>query len=194
MGICACGGGRDQVAGRGSDHCDQHVRMEAVDDVSADALCGLMQDNGQCQRVRTSLIANRGKRIYARWRARPVDCDLAGSAKAMQRFTIEFGNAEMDVANRYAEDLADAIRELGEIRVERTRADATSQDLGSLLVLLLGTPSVTALAHGLAIWLRRNSGATIEITGPDGRSAVLKNVTSSDAPAILQRLINPHGE
>jgi len=112
----------------------------------------------------------------------------------MQRFTIEFGNAEMDVANRYAEDLADAIRELGEIRVERTRADATSQDLGSLLVLLLGTPSVTALAHGLAIWLRRNSGATIEITGPDGRSAVLKNVTSSDAPAILQRLINPHGE
>ncbi len=105
-----------------------------------------------------------------------------------QTLTIRFPEATVWQANKYAQDLGDGLQELSGIGVERRRERDDTQDFGATLVLVLGTTSITALAHGLAKWLRRNSGAKVEITTADGRKALLDNLDSSDVPAIVKAI------
>jgi hypothetical protein len=47
--------------------------------------------------------------------------------------------------------------------VKRVRETPDSMDFGASLAVILGTAAVTALARGIATWMARNSGVTVEI-------------------------------
>jgi hypothetical protein len=100
-------------------------------------------------------------------------------------FVITFPEASIAQANRYAADLAAAIRELDEeVQVEQKRDRQDTQDFGATLAIILGTASVTAVAKGISAWLARQSGAKIQISA-DG-SVIASNLDSRDAARIAE--------
>jgi hypothetical protein len=102
---------------------------------------------------------------------------------------ITFLDTTAGEANAWAGDLETELQQLDGIRIRRRRQRKDTQDFGATLVLALGTASVTALAHGIASWLRRNSGAAIEITADDGSRYKFTNLNSRDA-AVIAKAIN----
>jgi len=105
-----------------------------------------------------------------------------------QTLVVTFPDSTLNQANKYAQALQDDLKQLSGISVERRRERDDTQDFGATLVLVLGTASITALAKGLATWLRRSSGAKIEITMPDGRKVKASNLESPDAAVIAKAM------
>jgi hypothetical protein len=100
-------------------------------------------------------------------------------------FIIRFPDVSAADANRYAADLGETLQELERgVVVERQRDRPEAQDFGGALLLVLGTASVTAIANGIAAWLRRHSGARIQIDS-DG-AVVATNLNSQDAAKIAE--------
>jgi len=68
-------------------------------------------------------------------------------------------------AGRLAQDLEQQLNETEaavEVSLQREREE--SQDFGTTLVLVFGTPVAIALARGVSNFLQRNAGASIRIT------------------------------
>jgi hypothetical protein len=77
---------------------------------------------------------------------------------------IIFPDASLAEGNRLASSLADAVRDLDpNIVTERRRDRPDTQDFGAGLAIILGTAAAREVAKGIAAWLKRNSGAVIEI-------------------------------
>lgn len=66
--------------------------------------------------------------------------------------------------------------EVPEARVSRHREDPLAMDFGATLAIVLGSSSVTALATGLAAWLRRRQDARLQLrrTHSDGTVVELR--------------------
>lgn len=74
-------------------------------------------------------------------------------------------------AQMMAGDLCDFLAiEAAGARVTRHREDPLAMDFGATLAIILGSSSVTALATGLAAWLRRRQDAHLQLRRrhPDG--------------------------
>ena len=100
-------------------------------------------------------------------------------------FVISFPGVSTAEANRFAAELASAIRATDrDVRVEQKRDRPDTQDFGATLAIILGTASVTAVAHGVESWLARHSGAKIQIN-KDG-TVVASNLDSRDAAKIAE--------
>lgn len=103
-------------------------------------------------------------------------------------YIIQFPGAETADANVYAGQLREAILDATpEVSVKTQRADKNAQDLGSTLILLLGTPAVIVLAKALGDWLRLQHSVSVDIKTPDG-SYVAKNITAKDASKLASLL------
>jgi len=101
---------------------------------------------------------------------------------------LSFAGATADDRSRYAADLKEFLADLDPaLQLERRRERPDAQDFGSTLVLVLGTTAVTALAHGVASWLRRNSGAKITVRKSTGE-LVAEGLDSRDAARIVEAL------
>ncbi|MER8185253.1 hypothetical protein [Kitasatospora sp. NPDC094015] len=87
---------------------------------------------------------------------------------------VGVSRAEQDAA---ADELTESLAERAPALVAtRVKPDGLTQDAGTVLAVVLGSSSVTALATGLASWLRRRSefrlvlkrrrrnGETVEVT------------------------------
>lgn len=101
------------------------------------------------------------------------------------QFVIAFTEVSPADANRYAADLAETLHSVHQnvkVTQERTRPD--TQDAGTILTIVLGAASVTAVAKGIAAWLARHSGARIQISA-DG-SVLATNLDSRDAARIAE--------
>jgi hypothetical protein len=100
-------------------------------------------------------------------------------------FTLTFPGASAAEANRYASDLAAAVRDADrDVKVEQKRDRPDTQDLGMTLQIILGSASVTAIARGVSFWLARHAGARIQIE-KDG-SVIASNLDSRDAARIAE--------
>jgi hypothetical protein len=102
-----------------------------------------------------------------------------------QELTVVFEGASPGDAAILAQDLEQQLHEdvpTAKIRHEKSRAD--SQDFGSTLVLLFGTPVAITLARAVISFLQRNSGASITITSAG--TIVAKNLDSTDAAKIAE--------
>jgi hypothetical protein len=100
-------------------------------------------------------------------------------------FIITFPDTSRAEANQYASDLAATLRDLpGGIVVEQRRDREDTQDFGATLAVVLGTASATAIAQGVAAWLKRHSGASITINR-DGE-VTGNNLNSQDAARIAE--------
>src|SRR5213592_2973799 len=94
-------------------------------------------------------------------------------------FMVRFpGSSDAD-ANVLARSFADYVKEEippdSDFSAEPKRAKPGTQDFGATVVLILGTTAVTALAKGIAAWLKGHTGTTMEIVTPRG-AVVVRNV------------------
>jgi len=107
---------------------------------------------------------------------------------AKQTYIIEIGGVSPADANRYAEELGDALRgATSEVEVEQRRADRNAQDFGATLVLILGTPVAVVLAKAFRDWINRRDNARLRFKTPEGE-ILIENVTAKDMHKILELL------
>jgi hypothetical protein len=102
-----------------------------------------------------------------------------------QTYTITFKNASGEIAARYATELKNALLDAtSDLKVDLRRANAHTQDFGSTLVLVLGTPAVLAVATAIGDWLKLRHSVIIDIE-KDGHVHA-ENITSKDALRLAE--------
>ena len=107
-------------------------------------------------------------------------------------YIITFKNVSGEIASRYATELKNTLLDTTlDIEVDQRRGNARSQDFGSTLVLVLGTPAVLAVATAIGDWLKLRHSVIIDIE-KDGRIHA-ENITSKDALRLAE-LLQPKGE
>ena len=107
-----------------------------------------------------------------------------------QTYIITFDTASAAEANHYAEELRQALLDASpDIEVQRRRDDPRTQDFGSTLVLLLGTPAAAATVTAISNWLARRNRASITIKRAD-EQIVVQNITSKKVGELAQLLFN----
>ncbi|HTF69625.1 MAG TPA: hypothetical protein VK638_43790 [Edaphobacter sp.] len=99
--------------------------------------------------------------------------------------TISFPGVSDAQANQLANSLHPVLREIDRaLTVEKRKINPESQDGGATLAIILGSAAIAQLAKGIAAWLARNSGTTIEIKAPDGTSVTIKHGGSDTAQTV----------
>ncbi len=107
-----------------------------------------------------------------------------------QTYIITFDTASSAEANHYAEELRQALLDASpDVEVHRRRDDPRTQDFGSTLVLLLGTPAAAATITAISNWLARRNQASITIKRAD-EQIVVQNITSKKVGELAQLLFN----
>lgn len=85
-----------------------------------------------------------------------------------QSYRITFHDVSSADANRYAEELREILRDASpDVSVERKREHPSTQDFGTTLILVLGTPAAVAIARAIGNWLALRRG-TISIERENG--------------------------
>jgi len=109
-----------------------------------------------------------------------------------QSYMITFDDVSPADANRYADELSDALLDAtADITVQRRPDVPRAQDFGATLVLLLGTPVAVALAKTITTvignWLQLRQGQGISVTVKTAdRQMSIKNMTSEHATQLVQ--------
>lgn len=106
-----------------------------------------------------------------------------------QTYIVTFHGISSADANRYAEELRNALLDAtSEITVQRRRVDPQTQDFGSTLILILGTPAVVATAAAVGNWLKLRTSASLTIEIP-GKRVIAQNINSKDAARLVELLL-----
>jgi hypothetical protein len=108
----------------------------------------------------------------------------------MHNVVLSLEGVDSAEANRLVQGLQDDLERIDPtIKIQRRKPQADTQDFGTTLVLLFGTPVAIALANGIAGFLKRHSGASITIS-TDG-AVVARNLNSEDAAKIATAFGRP---
>lgn len=103
---------------------------------------------------------------------------------------IRFPRASGAEADAYANDLGKALSDLEEhLKVEQQGTPVEAQDRDPALVIILGAVSMIALANGIAAWLERHHGVSLQISR-DGSSVITSNLDSGNAKRLTDFLGN----
>jgi Effector Associated Constant Component 1 len=103
-------------------------------------------------------------------------------------YLITFDEVSLAEANRYIEELRQfLLNTVSDLNVTQMRADPRNQDLGAILVAVLGTSSITLLARALGDWLQRRHGVGITIK-TDKSEIIASNLTAKDAVKLVELL------
>jgi hypothetical protein len=105
-----------------------------------------------------------------------------------QTYLIKFDHVSAADANHYAHELRDSLLDASsDIQAYQRRDDSRTQDVGSTLVLVLGTPAVIAIAKAIGDWLKLRNSASLTIE-KDGQ-VIAKNLTSKDALKLAELML-----
>jgi len=97
---------------------------------------------------------------------------------------ISFPDTDTSEANKLASDLQNEIEELGTpVELKRVRDPTDTLDFGATLAIVLAAPTVTALAKGIAAWMKR-TGTSVTLKVGD-KDVVVKNVDSESLPGVM---------
>jgi len=109
-----------------------------------------------------------------------------------QSYLITFDDVSPADANRYADELSNALLDAtADIIVQRRRDNPHAQDFGATLVLLLGTPTAVSLAKTITtvignwLQLRQGQGVSVTVKTAD-RQISIKNMTGEQATKLVQ--------
>ncbi len=89
----------------------------------------------------------------------------------MDQYThvIKFKNVSDAEAAQYAEELRDFLLDAtADVEAKKRRDDPYTQDLGTTLVLVLGTPAAVAVAEAIGNWLALRRGTITIKRGENG--------------------------
>ena len=105
-------------------------------------------------------------------------------------YVISFDDVSPADASRYADELSNALLDATvDITIQRRRDDPRTQDFGTTLALILGTPTAAALAKTAATvignWLKMRTSASLTVKTPAGH-IILRNVTSKQAAELAR--------
>lgn len=104
-------------------------------------------------------------------------------------FLIDVHASTPGEASRMADELRTMLLNVDEdISVRRLRRDQQTQDFGSTLVLVLGTPTVVAVATALGNWLQSRDSASLNIEEPDHKLH-LQNISRKDAVRLGEMML-----
>jgi len=105
-----------------------------------------------------------------------------------QAYIITFDDVSVADANRYAEELRQALLDSSsEVQVHRQRGDPHTQDFGTALVLTLGTPAAVAIARVIGNWLvLRRGSINIETKKGEVTKITATNLTNEAQLKILE--------
>ena len=107
-----------------------------------------------------------------------------------QTYIITFDDVSAADANRYAEELRQALLDASsEVQVHRRRDDPHTMDFGTTLVLLLGTPVAAEVITAIGNWLALRNRASITVKRAD-EQIVIQNITSKKAAELATLLLN----
>jgi hypothetical protein len=108
-----------------------------------------------------------------------------------QQFEISFEDCLPGDAAGFAQALGADIREFAPaVAVELKKERMDSQDFGTTLVVLFGTPVAITLARAVGAFLQRHSGASIKIS--KSGEVIARNLDSSDAARIAEAFAGKH--
>jgi hypothetical protein len=117
----------------------------------------------------------------------------SGQDRMEEGYVVRFPKSDDATGNMQARDLADFLRDElpldAGVKATPQRANPEAQDFGATLVLILGTAAVTAVAKGIAAWLKGHTGVTMEIATTTGH-VIVKNVESKSAAEIAQAFVD----
>jgi hypothetical protein len=106
-----------------------------------------------------------------------------------QMYIITFKNVSFADANRYAEELRNALLDANDdIEVQRRRDNSHTQDIGSTLVIVLGTPAAVGVVNAISDWLKLRHNASLTIESDDKRIHV-ENISSKNAAELTKILL-----
>ena len=106
-----------------------------------------------------------------------------------QTYTITFENVSSADANRYAEELRNALLDASDgVEVQRRRDNPRTQDVGSTLVLVLGTPAVVTVVKAIGDWLKLRHNASLTVETADKHIHV-ENISSKNAAELARILL-----
>lgn len=106
-----------------------------------------------------------------------------------QTYFLSFEGASASEANRYAEELRDALLDASdELAVQRQRENPLAQDLGAALALIMGTPAFVAAVQAIGNWLQKRRSASLTIVTAE-QKIVAENLTGKDAAQLLHLLL-----
>jgi hypothetical protein len=109
--------------------------------------------------------------------------------KERSTYIVRFDETALAQSNRYASELRRALLDAAPgLSVDQWRDDRCTQDFGGILVLALGTSSLTAIVRAIGNWLQRRSSATLTIETP-ARKIIATNITSRDAAKLSESLL-----
>ena len=97
---------------------------------------------------------------------------------------ISFETIDQAEALRLSNDLEADLQDSSQVSISRKKERTDSQDFGSTLVLVFGTPVAIALAKAVTTFLQRHSGATIRISRQG--EVIATNLNSRDASRIAE--------
>lgn len=103
-----------------------------------------------------------------------------------QTYLLSFEGASAADANRYADELREALLEAtADIEVQRQREYPLAQDLGATLALIMGTTGFVAAVNAIGNWLQKRRSATLTIVTAEHK-VVAENLTNKDAARLVE--------
>ena len=107
-----------------------------------------------------------------------------------QTYILSFDDVSPSDANRYADELSNALLDAtADVVIQRRREDPDAQDFGALLELILGTPAAVELTKTIITvignWLKLRTSASLTVKTADGQM-ILSNITSKQAAELAQ--------
>jgi hypothetical protein len=103
-----------------------------------------------------------------------------------QRITINFDDVSLAEGNRLAQDLQSYLLINHEVKTELSKETSGTQDLGTIIGIILGSASIKAIAAGLSNWLLKKQSRQITIR--KNGDIIGKNLSSKDIDAILKTI------
>lgn len=108
-----------------------------------------------------------------------------------QIFSLEISNVTADEASIYAKELRDSLLDASsDVKADLKRVDDNTQEFGSTIVLILGTPAVFVVAQAIRDWIRLRSKVKLKIKKSNGDVLEGENLTGKDAKEIAELLQN----
>jgi hypothetical protein len=107
------------------------------------------------------------------------------------RFLIQFAGLDAAGATLAAHELRSTLQDADPgISATIPPGDPAAMSSGfELLVTLLGTGSVVALAKGVGDWLRRAPNSSVIVTRPDGTKLEVRNVYDRQATDLAKAIL-----
>lgn len=118
-----------------------------------------------------------------------VGSDPSGEMTLPTQFLISFPDEPVGEAGAAVADLREHLAIVAPaVEADQRRTDASSQDMGATLAIVLGAPAVVALAKGIADWLKmRGSKPRVVIRNAQGEIILeLENIPSADVRPLLE--------